>query len=43
MPNIKDCPDFETFGAAVQQVREAVKMSRLELAEKVCIDLRNAP
>lgn len=40
MPNVKDCPDFETFGADVQQVREAVKMSRRELAEKVGIDPR---
>ena len=35
MPNVKDCPGFETFGADVQQAREAVKMSRRELAEKV--------
>ena len=34
MPNVKDCPGFETFGADVQQAREAVKMSRRELAEK---------
>ena len=38
MPNVKDCPGFETFGADVQQAREAVKMSRRELAEKVGID-----
>ncbi len=31
MPNVKDCPGFETFGADVQQAREAVKMSRREL------------
>mgnify|MGYP001133701030 CR=1 FL=1 len=37
MPNVKDCPGFETFGADVQQAREAVKMSRRELAEKVGI------
>ena len=35
MPNVKDCPGFETFGADVKQAREAVKMSRRELAEKV--------
>ena len=40
MPNVKDCPGFETFGANVQQARESVKMSRRELAEKVGIDLR---
>ena len=34
MPNVKDCPGFETFGADVQQAREAVKMSRRELTEK---------
>nr|WP_308520699.1 helix-turn-helix transcriptional regulator [uncultured Stomatobaculum sp.] len=40
MPNVKDCPGFETFGADVQQAREAVKMSRREPAEKVGIDPR---
>ncbi|WP_428260879.1 helix-turn-helix domain-containing protein [Gallibacter sp. Marseille-QA0791] len=40
MPNVKDCPGFETFGADVQQAREAVKMSRRELVEKVGIDPR---
>ena len=40
MPNVKDCPGFETFGADVQQAREAIKMSRRELAEKVGIDPR---
>ena len=40
MPNVKDCPGFETFGADVQQAREAVKMSRRELAEKISIDPR---
>ena len=40
MPNVKDCPGFETFGADVQQAREAVKMSRRELAERVGIDPR---
>ena len=37
MPNIKDCPGFESFGADVQQAREAVGMSRRELAERVGI------
>ena len=37
MPNVKDCPGFETFGAAVQQAREAVKMSRRELAAQAGI------
>ena len=40
MLNVKDCPGFETFGADVQQARDAVKMSRRELAEKVGIDPR---
>ena len=40
MPNIKDCPGFESFGADVQQAREAVGMSRRELAERVGIDPR---
>ena len=40
MPNAKDYPGFETFGADVQQAREAVKMSRRELAENVGIDPR---
>ena len=35
MPNVKDCPGFETFGTDVQQAREAVEMSRRGLAEKV--------
>lgn len=38
MPNAKDYPGFETFGADVQQAHEAVKMSRRELAENVGID-----
>ena len=29
MPNVKDGPGFETFGADVQQAREAVKACRL--------------
>ena len=33
MPNVKDCPGFENFGSDVQQAREAVGMSRRELAD----------
>ena len=40
MPNVKDCPGFKSFGADVQQAREAVGMSRRELAERVGIDPR---
>ena len=40
MPNVKDCPGFENFGADVQQAREVVGMSRRELAERVGIDPR---
>lgn len=40
MPNVQECPGFETFGADVQQAHETVKMSRRELAEKVGIDPR---
>lgn len=40
MPNVKDCPGFESFGADVQQAREAVGMSRRELAERVGIGTR---
>ena len=40
MPNVKDCPGFESFGSDVQQTREAVGMSRRELAERVGIDPR---
>lgn len=40
MPNVKDCPGFESFGADVQQAREAIGMSRRELAERVGIDPR---
>ena len=40
MPNVKDCPGFETIGADVQQAREAMKMSRRDPAEKVSIDPR---
>ena len=37
MPNVKDYPGFESFWADVQQAREAVGMSRRELAERVGI------
>lgn len=40
MPNVKDCPGFENFGADVQQAREVVGMSRRKLAERVGIDPR---
>lgn len=40
MPNVKDCPGFENFGADVQQAREVVGMSRRELAKRVGIDPR---
>ena len=40
MPNVKDCPGFENFEADVQQAREAVGMSRRELAERVGIAQR---
>lgn len=40
MPNVKDCPGFENFGADVQQAREVVGMSRRELAEREGIDPR---
>ena len=37
MAEVKDCPRFETFGADVRAGREAQKMSRKALAEKVNI------
>ena len=40
MAKVEDCPGFESFGADVQQAREAVGMSRRELAERVGIDPR---
>lgn len=40
MPNVKDCPGFESFGADVQQAREAVGMSRREFVERVGTDPR---
>lgn len=40
MPNVSSCPGFESFGSDVQRAREAVKMSRRVLAEKVGIDPR---
>ena len=40
MPHVRSCPGFESFGSDVQQAREAVKMPRRVLAEKVGIDPR---
>lgn len=40
MPHVSSCPGFESFGSDVQQAREAVKMPRRVLAEKVGIDPR---
>ena len=40
MANIKDCPDFETFGADVKAARKAKHLSRKAMAEKLNIDWR---
>lgn len=40
MAKVEDCPGFETFGKDVQMAREAVGLSRRELAERVGIDPR---
>lgn len=40
MPNVKDCPGFESFGKDILEAREAVHMTRRELAEMVNIDPR---
>lgn len=40
MAKVEDCPGFETFGKDVQPAREAVGLSRRELAEQVNIDPR---
>lgn len=40
MPNIVDCPGFETFGSDVKMARGALKLSRRTLAEMVHIDPR---
>ncbi len=40
MAKVKDCPGFENFGSDVKAAREALKISRRELAEQVIIDPR---
>lgn len=40
MANIEDCPGFETFGADVKAARQAKRISRKAMAEKVNIDWR---
>ena len=40
MANIKDCPGFETFGSDVKAARQAKRISRNAMAEKVNIDWR---
>ena len=40
MANIKDCPGFETFGSDVKAARQAKRISRKAMAEKVNIDWR---
>ena len=40
MAKVKDCPDFETFGADVKEARKAKNIARKDLAEKVNINTR---
>lgn len=40
MANIEDCPGFETFGADVKVARQAKRISRKAMAEKINIDWR---
>ena len=40
MANIEDCPGFETFGADVKAARQAKRVSRKAMAEKINIDWR---
>lgn len=40
MANIEDCPGFETFGADVKAARQAKRISRKAMAEKINIDWR---
>ena len=35
MANIEDCPGFETFGSDVKAARQAKRISRKAMAEKV--------
>ena len=40
MANIEDCPGFETFRSDVKAARQAKRISRNAMAEKVNIDWR---
>ena len=40
MANLEDCPGFETFGADVKAARQAKRVSRKAMAEKINIDWR---
>lgn len=40
MANIEDCPGFETFGEDVKAARQAKRISRKAMAEKINIDWR---
>ena len=40
MAKVEDCPGFETFGADVKAAREAKRISRKAMAEKINIDWR---
>ena len=40
MANIEDCPGFETFGADVKAARQAKRISRKAMAEKINIAWR---
>ena len=40
MANIEDCPGFETFGEVVKAARQAKRISRKAMAEKINIDWR---
>ena len=42
MANIEDCPGFETFGADVKAARQAKRVSRKAMAEKINIDWRGS-
>ena len=40
MPKAEDCPSFATMGRDIKAARNALRMTRKELAEKVDIDPR---
>ena len=40
MAKVEDCPGFETFGADVKAARQAKRISRKAMAEKINIDWR---